>query len=373
MQGRIFPILGAIGLMMLAGCGTPHATPVIPRPIVPTRPTVPRFSSTLASVVSWRSVRPLDAITANGTMAWAGGANVIYATFSGGSHWTRIYQGRHRIIQLDLLNRHTGWALCHAHLLEYTHGQWAPRSEPQGGDLTNLTFLTTNIGYGLAGTHLVETVDAGRYWRIMRTPRGFIESFTARSPRALGVVIQGRLWTTNNAGRTWARSGARLPIAPNRPWHFTLQYAAQAWWVSVMQSTPNTETRPYAVFRISAAGTPWQEIANNPSAAPTAYPTLPKSRTEFPSIQLATFVVNGPANLAVLVGKGAHGTVAVAESPAVGTPHFVITRLSGLNVPRAALRLAITKREQWLVGDNGRRGRLLITTDLGSRWHPVAP
>ncbi len=245
MKGRIFSILGVIGLVVLVGCGTPQATPVTPRPIVPIRPTAPRFSSTLASGVSWRSVRPLDAITAKGPIAWAGGANVIYSTSSGGRQWTRLYQGRHRITQLDVLNRHTGWALGPAHLLEYTQGQWTPRSEPQGSHITTLTFLTANIGYGLAGSHLVETVDMGRHWRLMHTPRGFIEAFTARSSRALGVVIQGRLWTTNNAGRTWVRAGARLPIAPNRPWHFTLQYAAQAWWVLVTQSTPNAEDRPY--------------------------------------------------------------------------------------------------------------------------------
>ncbi len=358
---------------VVAGCGTSQVTPVTTRPIVPIRPTAPRFSSTLASGVPWRSVRPLNAITAKGPIAWAGGANVIYSTSSGGRRWKRLYQGRRRITQLDVLDRYTGWALGPAHLSEYTRGQWTPRSEPQGSHLTALTFLTANVGYGVAGSHLFRTVDTGRHWHIMHTPRGFIEAFTALSHGVLGLVIQGRLWTTHDSGRTWSRSESRLPIAPSRPWHFTLQYAAQAWWVSVTQITAHTKEQPYAVFRSSTAALPWQEIANNPTAAPSAYPIVRNSRRKLPPIQLAAFVVNGPANLAVLVGKGSQGTVLVAESPAVGTPHFTTTCLGGPNVPRTALHLAVTKQEQWLVGASRRHGRLLITTDLGSRWHPVAP
>src|SRR6266568_3428341 len=98
--------------------------------------------------------------------------------------WARVWQGAHKLHDLDFVSAQTGWALGDGILLGTVDGgqHWRTLGQPRVGPLRQVHFASRTQGWGVAGgadqpvegsipaTTLVHTSDGGRTWTALAAP-----------------------------------------------------------------------------------------------------------------------------------------------------------------------------------------------------------
>ena len=227
-------------------------------------------------------IQRLDAVQAVGGTGtvWAVGTGAILATSNGGRTWARVWQGAHKLHDLDFVSAQTGWALGDGILLGTVDGgqHWRTLGQPRVGPLRQVHFASRTQGWGVAGgadhpvegsipaTTLVHTSDGGRTWSALAAPAAPQSvCFTAPNDGWLGSGTS--VWRSVDGGRGWgSRPSFTLPAPTSGlPSFAALQCAAPgAAWVQFEAGDAAAGHSPYALYASGDGGAHWRGALAEP-------------------------------------------------------------------------------------------------------------
>ncbi len=247
---------------------TPHPTPNPPG----SGPAAPTTTLPLGHI------QRLDAVQAIGgtATAWAVGTGTILTTSDGGRTWARVWQGAHKLHDLDFVSAQTGWALGDGILLGTVDGgqHWRTLGQPRVGPLRQVHFASRTQGWGVAGgadqpvegsipaTTLVHTSDGGRTWTALAAPAP-PQTVCFTAPDDGWLASDRGMWRSVDGGRSWgARPSFTLPVPANEPPFFAaLQCAAPAAaWVRFDSDDHYAGHSPYALYASGDGGAHWRGV-----------------------------------------------------------------------------------------------------------------
>ncbi len=321
---------------------------------------------------------------------WVAGAGRVLATGDGGRTWTSQYTGTAQLDQVDFTDAAHGWAVGTNALLRTTNGgaTWTALSEPCGGTIDSVHFVSLSLGYAIAdgtqvwmtggvpaavnGGMLLTTTNGGSDWTRVASAPGQAQTACFSSPDNGFLGTPGKIWHTTDGGKSWslsfaepAPSGAAHPSAPDIS---VLQCAGgNAAWVLFLGSGAALGHVPYLTFATQDARN-WRVLFEESYTESAARPQLhaPDGPGSYPgpfsaiSPQEAAFVGYTPP-----LGYGAAPLEMAASGGAKLTKDG---NVSGISVPEAVA--FISSSQGWIVGQALPSGDFVIvaTADGGHTW-----
>jgi photosystem II stability/assembly factor-like uncharacterized protein len=311
---------------------------------------------------------------------WAAGPGVIIATADAGASWARQYRGSADVRSLQFIDSQHGWAVASDALLRTTDGGagWSAAAEPAGMVLTQVDFVTTDRGWGIAQRSgpgdatgpavgaLVSSDDGGASWTVVKRRAG--QTLCASA----GDLIAGsgsKVLRSSDGGQSWST----LLDAGSEGW-FTASVQCpdlQSIWV-LFEGGAAAGSQAYAAYVSGDAGSGWQPVVAAPmlvGSDPALHDAAPLDNYPGPfdavSAQEAVFLGQCPACTPqhVTVLRTSDGGGSWARKPVNG---FVPTGLTFADAQHGWMTTLIG-------GLEGRRSAILATTDGGRSWHPVFP
>ncbi len=334
-------------------------------------------------------IQRLDAVQAVGGTGtvWAVGTGAILATSNGGRTWARVWQGAHKLHDLDFVSAQTGWALGDGILLGTVDGgqHWRTLGQPRVGPLRQVHFSSRTQGWGVAGgtdrpdqgpmrpqgaTTLVHTSDGGRTWSALAAPAAPQSvCFTAPNDGWLGSGTS--VWRSVDGGRGWgSRPSFTLPVPANEPPFFAaLQCAAPAAaWVRFDSDDHYAGHSPYALYASGDGGAHWRGVLSTLGAV------LPVRLPGGPGTYPGPLSVIDPQRAFLLSPTPAAEVTGAVQISQGGSRLRLLPDIPGatLFMPLSVSFASATRG--WVVGTNlAGRAVLLATSDGGRHWQPQLP
>ena len=143
-------------------------------------------------------------------------SNSLIKSTDGGITWNSLHTDFNYMRNIFFLNDSTGWVCGRIHNNFYQYRtsnggkDWVQGDNGGCINVSNVVFLDTNYGVGLAGSSMRYTTNCGDYWQTFQNfPYGSINNFTnTNTSRIWCVGDYGRIISGNPESNEWTKIGS---------------------------------------------------------------------------------------------------------------------------------------------------------------------